>query len=313
MSKLTPTARAVVEAMEASFPALETMPAAEGRRLVAAAPRPPLPVIPVAEVIDRTIPGPGGQLPIRIYRPEAAADGLPVTVYFHGGGFVIGDLDTYDRGCRALAVGADAVVVSVDYRLAPESPYPAAVQDADAARRWVRDHAAEFGADRMRMAVAGDSAGGTLAAVTAVHARDEPEPALRAQLLIYPGTRMRVTTPSRQQFAGPGYFLHEATMAFFEDSYLGEASAEDPDVSPLLTADLRGVPPAHLVLPECDPLHDEGLAYAAELTAAGVPTVAAEYAGMFHGFFNLGHLLPEAAEASAAAYAWLKDRLRDGA
>ncbi len=307
MSKLTPAAATVVEAMEANFPQLELLPAAEGRRLVATAPRPPLPVIAVAEVFDRTIPGPGGDLPVRVFRPRAA-ERLPVVVYFHGGGFVIGDLDTYDRGCRALAVGADAIVVSVDYRLAPEHPYPAAVDDADAARRWTAAHVAELGGDPKRMAVAGDSAGGTLAAVTAVHARDEAH-ALRAHLLIYPGTQMRALTASRKEFAGAGYFLHEATMEFFEESYLNGASADDPDVSPLLTPDLTGLPPAHVVLPECDPLHDEGLAYAERLAAAGVSTVTAEYAGMFHGFFNLGHVLPEAAEASDAAYAWLRQRL----
>jgi acetyl esterase/lipase len=308
MSKLTPAAAAVVEAMEASFPALETMPAAEGRRLVATAPRPPLPVIEVADVIDRTIPGPGGDIPVRIFRPRKGAT-LPVVVYFHGGGFVIGDLDTYDRGCRALAVGADAIVVSVDYRLAPEHPFPAAIEDADAARRWVSSHASELGGDPARVAVAGDSAGGTLAAVTAVHARDEPQPALRAQLLIYPGTHLGASTKSRLEFAGPGYFLFESTMQFFEDCYLGAARRDNPDISPLLTSDLSGLAPAHLVLPECDPLHDEGLAFAERLTAAGVPTVTAEYAGMFHGFFNLGHVLPEAADASTAAYDWLRQRL----
>jgi acetyl esterase len=310
MIKLTPAAAAVVEAMEANFPALETMPPAKGRRLVATAPRPPLPVIQVADVADRTIPGPGGAIPVRMYWPRDA-EALPVLVYFHGGGFVIGDLDTYDRGCRALAVGADAIVVSVDYRLAPENPFPAAVEDADTARRWVIEHAAEFGGDPTRVAVAGDSAGGTLAAVTAVHARGAESLPLRAQLLIYPGTQLRAITKSRQEFAGPGYFLHEPTMQFFEDCYLGTTSADDPDVSPLLTPDLTGLPPAHLVLPECDPLHDEGMAYAEKLAAAGVPTVAAEYTGMFHGFFNLGHVLSEAAAASGAAYAWLREHLYD--
>jgi acetyl esterase len=308
MSKLTQAAASVVAAMEANFPQLESLPPAEGRRLVATAPRPPLPVIAVAEVTDRTIPGPGGEISVRIFQPRAA-DALPVVVYFHGGGFVIGDLDTYDRGCRALAVGADAIVVSVDYRLAPEHRYPAAVEDADAARRWVAAHAEEVDGDPARLAVAGDSAGGTLAAVTAVHARDEAGPALRAQLLIYPGTRMRAITGSRKEFAGPGYFLHEATMQFFEDCYLGDASADDPDVSPLVTSDLAGLPPAYLVLPECDPLHDEGLAYAERLAAAGVSSHAVQYPGMFHGFFNMDHLLPEAAQASAAAYAWLKQLL----
>jgi acetyl esterase/lipase len=308
MSKLTPAATSVVAAMEANFPQLESLPAAEGRRLVATAPRAPLPEIAVADVIDRTIPGPAGEIPVRIFRPRAA-DSVPVIVYFHGGGFVIGDLDTYDRPCRALAVGTDAIVISVDYRLAPEHPYPAAIEDADAARRWVAAHAADIGGDPRRMAVAGDSAGGTLAAVSAIHARDEAAP-LRAQLLIYPGTQMGAITASRKEFAGPGYFLHEATMEFFEKCYVQSASADDPDLSPLLTPDLSGLPPAHLVLPECDPLHDEGLAYAERLDAAGVSTVAAEYAGMFHGFFNMDHLLPEAAEASTAAYAWLKARLR---
>jgi acetyl esterase len=307
MTKLTPSAAAVVQAMETSFPALETMPAAEGRRIVATTPRPPLPPITVADVVDRTIPGPAGEIPVRIFRPREA-ESLPVVVYFHGGGFVIGDLDTYDRGCRALAVGADAIVVSVDYRLAPEHPFPAAIEDADTARRWVAGHAAELGADPERIAVAGDSAGGTLTAVTAVHARDEGA-TLRAQLLIYPGTQMRAITASRKEFAAGGYFLHEATMQFFEECYLSGAAADDPDVSPLLTVDLTGVAPAHIVLPECDPLHDEGLAYAERLAAAGVSTVAPGYAGMFHGFFNMDHLLPEAAEASARAYAWLRERL----
>jgi acetyl esterase len=310
MSKLTPAAAAVVAAMEANFPALETMPAAEGRRLVATAPRPPLPVIEVADVSNRTIPGPGGNIPVRIFRPREGAT-LPVVVYFHGGGFVIGDLDTYDRGCRALAVGTDAIVVSVDYRLAPEHPYPAAVEDANAARRWVSAHASEFGGDPFRVAVAGDSAGGTLTAVTAVHARDDGLPALRAQLLIYPGTHLGAATKSRTEFAGPGYFLFESTMQFFENCYLGAASTDNPDISPLVTPDLAGLPPAHLVLPECDPLHDEGIAYAERLTEAAVPTVVAEYSGMFHGFFNLGHVLPEAADAATFAYDWLRQRLYD--
>jgi acetyl esterase len=175
----------------------------------------------------------------------------------------------------------------------------------------VSEHASDLRADPTRMAVAGDSAGGTLAAVTALHARDESGPALRAQLLIYPGTHLGAITKSRQEFARPGYFLHETTMQFFEDCYLGTASADDPDVPPLLTPHVDGLPPAHLVLPECDPLHDEGLAYAQRLAAAGVPTMSATYAGMFHGFFNLGHLLPEAAEASAAAYSWLRGLLHD--
>ena len=307
MSRLTPAAAAIVALMEASFPALETIPAAEGRRLVAQAPRPALPEIAVAEVLDRLIPGPGGDIPVRIFRPRPSAV-LPVVVYFHGGGFVIGDLDTYDRGCRALAVGADAIVVSVDYRLAPEHPFPAAVDDADAARRWVGEHASEFAGDAERIAVAGDSAGGTLAAVTATHARDEGAH-VRAQLLIYPGTYLGASTPSRKEFAGPGYFLHKATMEFFEASYLAGASPDQPDVSPLLILDFAGLPPAHLVLAECDPLYDEGLAYAERLAAAGVRTEAAEYAGMFHGFFNLGHVLPEAASASKSAYAWLDDQL----
>ena len=307
MSKLTPAAASVVSAMEANFPQLQSLPAAEGRRLVATAPRPPLPEIPIADVTDRTIPGPAGEIPVRIFRPRSA-DALPVVVYLHGGGFVIGDLDTYDRGCRALAVGADAIVVSVDYRLAPENPYPAAVEDADAARQWATAHAAEFGGDPQRVAVAGDSAGGTLAAVAAIHARDEGA-SLRAQLLIYPGTQMRAVTASRKEFAGPGYFLHEATMDFFENCYLGSASAEDPDASPLLTSDLTGLAPAHVVLPQCDPLHDEGLAYVERLAAAGVSAEAARYAGMFHGFFNMDHLLPEAAAASGRAYAWLRQRL----
>ena len=312
MTGLTPVAAAVVEAMEAAFPPLEDLPAAEGRALVASAPRPPLPVIEVGSVSDRVAPGPDGDLPVRIFRPQAPAPstGVPAIVYFHGGGFVLGDLDTYDRGCRALCVGTDAVVVSVDYRLAPEHPFPAAVRDADAARQWVRAEAAELGVDPTQMAVAGDSAGGTLTTVTAINARAEAGPPLRAQLLIYPGTEMGADTPSRRTYAAAGYFLRRPTIAFFEHCYLGESGARtDPGASPLLTPDLSGLPPAHIVLPECDPLHDEGLAYAERLRAAGVDVTVTEWAGMFHGFFNLGHLLPEAAAASTAAYEWLRSKL----
>ncbi len=310
MTALTPAAAAIVEVMEANSPLHQGLPAAEVRSRLAAMPAPPLPLIEVGEVLERRIPGPGTDIPVRIYRPPAGGPHAGV-VYFHGGGFVIGSLDLYDRGCRALCRGTDAVVVSVDYRLAPEHPFPAPVLDADAARGWVALHAEELGIDPTRLAVAGDSAGGTLATVTARHARAATEPPLRAQLLVYPGTQLGADTASVRAYARRGYYLDRDVMRWFEACYLtgGAHGADDPDVSPLLDPDLRGMPPAYLVLPECDPLHDEGAAYAERLRAAEVEVTVSEYAGMFHGFFNLGHVLPEAADASAAAYDWLRDRL----
>jgi len=247
--------------------------------------RPP-PTIEVATVEDRAIPGPAGELPVRIYRP-AGDTPKPTIVYYHGGGWVIGGLDTHDGGCRALANAADAVVVSVDYRLAPEHPFPAPIDDAFAALRWVHAHAAEIGGDPTRIAVAGDSAGGNLAAVVAHQARDDGGPALCMQLLIYPVTDYEFDSRSMNDNA-EGYFLSRAAMQWFYSHYLNDpAEGADPRVSPVRASNLAGLPPAFVITAEFDPLRDQGIAYADAMRAAGTPVDGRTYEGMFHGFMSM--------------------------
>ncbi len=248
--------------------------------------------IEIAGVIDRTIPGPAGDIPVRIYRPASASD-LPVIVYFHGGGWVLGSLTTHDGICRGLADGVGAVVVSVDYRLAPEHRYPAAVEDAVAATRWVGDHAAAIGGDPGRLVVAGDSSGGNLAAVVAQQARVDG-PAIAFQLLVYPVTDHEFTSVSMEDNA-VGYYLTRASMQWFYDLYLTDAAVGgDPAVSPLHNPDLGGLPPAFVVTAEYDPLRDQGLAYVAAMRAAGTVVADHMYAGLFHGFFSMGSMIDAA-------------------
>jgi acetyl esterase len=246
----------------------------------------------VARVEDRAIPGPGGDIPIRIYTPEGTAP-FPVVVYFHGGGFVIGNRDTHDGVCRELANAAGTVVVSVDYRLAPEHPFPAAPDDCFAATRWVYEHAAEFGADPERLAVAGDSAGGNLAAVVPLMARDAGGPPVRAQILLYPVIDCSLTHPSIEE-NGEGYLLTAADMRWFISHY--QPVVDDPKASPL-KGDLAGLPPALVITGEYDPLRDEGEAYAEALRQAGVPVVLSRYDGQIHGFIQLKSLIDAAAKA----------------
>ncbi len=232
---------------------------------------------------DRTIPGPAGEIPIRVYTP--AGDGpKPVIVYFHGGGWVIGELDTVDNPLRRIANRTGAVVVSVDYRLAPEHVYPAAFDDSYAATAWVAEHAAELGGDPERIAVSGDSAGGNLAAAVAIAARDRQGPRLAAQLLIYPVTDFDFTTESYGQ-NGEGYLLTKGSMQWFWAHYLGAQDlGKDPYACPARADDLAGLPPAFVVTAEFDPLRDEGEAYAAKLRIAGIDVTAKRYDGMLHGF-----------------------------
>jgi acetyl esterase len=259
----------------------------------------------VDHVEDRTVAGDAGPIPVRVYRP--AADGLlGVLVWYHGGGMVIGDLDTADGNARDLATQAGCLVVSVDYRLAPEHPYPAAADDAWTVLRWVADHAAELGGDPARLAVGGDSAGGTLAAVVAIRARDE-RLELRHQLLVYPITDWAAMFPSRTEI-GEGYFLTKDAMDWFESCYLGDHEPHDPGASPLY-ADVAGVAPAHLLTAGFDPLRDEGEAYAAALDMAGVPVVDDRYPTMIHGFFSMSTVTPVAGEAVAKAARLLRDAL----
>jgi acetyl esterase len=251
---------------------------------------------PVARVENRTLPGPGGEIPVRIYAPEGSGP-FPVLVYFHGGGFVLCDLETHDGTCRSLANGAGCLVVSVDYRLAPEHPFPAGPEDCHAVARWVAERGAEIGADPTRIALGGDSAGGNLAAVVALMARERGGPALRFQLLIYPVTDCSFDTDSYRDNA-EGYFLTPAMMKWFWRQYLSEPSqADQPFASPLRAADLSGLPPAHVVTAGYDPLRDEGEAFAERLRAAGVPVSARRFDGMFHGFFGMTAFLDVAKEA----------------
>jgi acetyl esterase len=244
----------------------------------------------VASVVDRSIPGPQGEIPVRIYTPAtgAAGDGpLGVLVFFHGSGFVIFDLDTHDHECRMLANLGRVVVVSVDYRLAPEHKFPAAVTDARAALHWVVDHAEGLGADPARLAVGGDSAGGNLAAVVAQVARDEGGPPIAFQLLVYPVTDLRGGHASRVE-NGKGYLLTTEVMQWFEEQYLNDdTDRTDPRASPLLAASFAGLPRALVITAEYDPLRDEGDEYAQRLQADGVEVAHHRYDGAVHGFFQL--------------------------
>ncbi len=257
--------------------------------------RQPEQVVPVGSVEDTTIPGPAGELAARVYRPSEEGP-VPTVVLFHGGGWVIGDLDTHDNMARSICRDCTAVVVSVDYRLAPEAPFPAAVEDAVAATRWVGERLADFGGDP-RLAVAGDSAGGNLAAVVAQQLRDSGGPALAGQLLVYPATDVTGDYASRTENA-EGYFLDLPTMLWFMEHYADEAAAhEDPRLSPLRATDLSGLPPAVVVTAEYDPLRDEGEAYAAALSQAGVRVDVRRFDGMIHGFFDMGTFSPGAQAA----------------
>jgi len=248
--------------------------------------------------------GPHGAVPLRLYRPIGSAPDatLPVLVYYHGGGWVIGDLETHDTLCRELANGAGCAVVAVDYRLGPENRFPAAVDDCIAATRWVRANAASLGIDPLLLAVGGDSAGGNLAAVVAIALRDNGDagdPPLAFQLLIYPATDMRRTAPSHTS-NGQGYVLTSDSIAYFHDHYIDDAAHDlDWRASPLLHPDLSRLPPAFVLTAGFDPLRDEGLAYADALAAAGNATTYVCFDRQIHGFILMGKVLDEAHTAVA--------------
>ena len=262
---------------------------------------------PARAVLSRveglSIPAADGEpLRARLYAPSTAA--LPVLLYLHGGGFTIGNLETHDSLCRQLALRSGAAVVALDYRLAPEHRFPCAVDDAWSAMIWLACNAARLGLDASRLAVGGDSAGGTLAAVCAIHARDIGL-ALRHQLLITPGTTAYADTDSHRRFAR-GYLLEAEDIAWFFDQYIDLADRKDWRFAPLEAEALEGVAPACVVLAECDPLVDEGLAYADRLRAAGVPVELELARGVTHDFIKLGRVLPEAEEAQALIGAALR-------
>lgn len=246
-----------------------------------------------AKVEDRTILSPTGELRLRIYTPKGQAP-FPVLVFFHGGGWATGDLDTMDTPLRALTNRAGCVVVSVDYRLAPEHKFPAAIEDAYAATCWVVNHASAIQGDSARIAVGGDSSGGNIAAAVALMARDRGEPSLIYQLLVCPVTNHDFNTASYQE-NGDGYLLTKNSMVWFWNHYLkDEDDGRNPYASPLQAQDLSGLPPALVITAEYDPLRDEGEAYAARLQKAGVSVVIKRYEGMIHGFFEMAALLDTA-------------------
>jgi acetyl esterase len=263
---------------------------------------------PVHEVVDRTVPGPDGtDLPVRIYRPSGERN-LPVLVYFFGGGWTLGSIETSDAVCRTLANATGALVLAPGYRLAPEHKFPAAVHDCHAAVRWVAAHGTEIGADPARIAVGGDSAGGNLAAAVTLLAR-EGGPRLAAQLLVYPNTDYLSDTPSLRENTDP-YLFNRTSVGWYWGHYLADpADGSRPLASPLRADDLSGLPPALVVTAEFDPLRDQAEEYAAALAKAGVPVVALRYDGMVHGFFCMSGELAAGRRALAEAAAFLRDRL----
>jgi acetyl esterase len=265
----------------------------------------------VASVREILVDGAAGRLPARVYHPRPGHQ-LPVLVYFHGGGWVIGNLDVVDKPIRALANAAGCVVVTVQYRISPETKFPGAPEDCYAATAWVAAHAAELGADAGRLAVGGDSAGGNLAAAVALLARDRGTPSIAFQLLIYP----TVAPAENSEFDsytsnGHGYMTTAASMRWFYQQYLADPAGErdNPYAFPLRAKDLRGLPPAHVVTAQYDPLHDEGVAYATALAEAGVETTTADYSGVIHGFFWMPARIAKGRTVAADMAQVLRERL----
>lgn len=314
LSTLDPDAGRVLDLIRQSGrPPYETLQPLEARDLyrkgrAVLQPDPP----DVAEVIDLTAPGPAGPLKLRLYRGAATAGDhlLPGLIFFHGGGWVIGDLDTHDVVCRKLANAAQIAVISVDYRLAPEHKFPAAAEDSIAATQWVAEQARALGVERSRLAVGGDSAGGNLAAVVALALRERGEPRLRHQLLLYPAVDLAGTHDSHHRVT-EGLPLTHTTMCWFRDHYLRDAADQrDWRASPLVrAAEFRGLPPAYVLTVGFDPLCSEGEAYAAALQAAGVPTEHRHYERQMHGFLNMGRFIAAAEPALADAAAAVKRAL----
>ncbi|UZE46679.1 alpha/beta hydrolase [Rhodopseudomonas sp. P2A-2r] len=307
---LDPDAAAVLAALRAAGrPPYETLTPAEAREWYLKArevanPAPP----PLASVHAMTVPGPAGAIPVRIYTPLTLrkADGMaPCLVFFHGGGWVIGDLDSHDVVCRTLAAEGEMIVIAVDYRLAPEHKFPAAIDDALAATRWIADNAVALNIDANRIVVGGDSAGGNLAAIVAIDARQHG-PKLAGQLLIYPATDFRMTHPSHSEPETDCLLTHNV-IRWFRDHYLnGAADVDNWRASPARVDDLAGLPPAYVITAGADPLRDEGDEYADRLRDAGVAVSNKTYPGQFHGFITMGKILPRANDALHDIGAWLK-------
>ncbi|MBI3247281.1 MAG: alpha/beta hydrolase [Deltaproteobacteria bacterium] len=303
---LHPQAKAFLDQLAAAGgPPLNALPVAEARKALGGLFTPEHKEA-IHAVEDRKISGSEGhRIPVRIYKPSSQS-GLPVLVFFHGGGFVLGDLESHDANCRELANKAGCIVVAVDYRLAPEHKFPAAPEDCYAATKWVVLNAASFGGDPSRIAVGGDSAGGNLAAAVAQMAADRGAPTLTYQLLVYPVTDAASNTPSYRENAD-GYLLTHDLMQWFWKQYLAtDEDGKNAYASPIQARELRRVAPAYVITAEFDPLRDEGEAYAARLKDAGVRVEAKRYDGAIHGFFSLGHLMDQGKQVVADAAAHLK-------
>jgi acetyl esterase len=308
---LDPDAAAVFQAFqEAGRPPYETLSPAEARESylqarVVTNPEPP----ELRSVQPLAIPSPEGSIPARIYTPLRLrqTNGLaPCLLFFHGGGWVIGDLESHDVACRKLSDEGQLIVISVDYRLAPEHKFPAAVQDAITATKWVAGNASQLGVDASRLTVGGDSAGGNLAAVVAIAARDGDGPAIAGQLLIYPAIDFAMTHPSHSE-PETSILLTHSVIKWFRDHYLnGAADVHDWRASPARASTLIGLPPAYVLTAGADPLRDEGDEYARRLREAGVAVTYRTFPGQFHGFFTMGKLLPQADVAASEIGAWLQ-------
>jgi acetyl esterase len=308
---LDPDAAAVFKAFqEAGRPAYETLTPAEARAFYLAGrivtnPEPP----ELRSVTPLAIPSPAGSIPARVYTPIKlrAKDGrAPCLVFFHGGGWVIGDLDSHDVACRKLAHEGELIVISVDYRLAPEHKFPAAIDDAIAATKWIAGNAKALGIDADRLMVGGDSAGGNLAAVVSISARDGNGPAIAGQVLIYPATDFAMTHSSHKE-PETSILLTHTVIRWFQNHYLTSPSdGEDWRASPARAETLKGLPPAYVLTAGADPLRDEGDEYAERLKAAGVAVTYRHFPGQFHGFFTMGKLLQKANIAATEIGSWLK-------
>jgi acetyl esterase len=305
-----PQTKALLDAMRASGASLDfgDLSASEARRRMEQTPIARGVPEPVAKVEDRLIPGPGGELAIRIYTPDAPGP-LPVLVYFHGGGWVLGNLDNSDGQCRSLTNAIGCVTVSVDYRLAPEAKFPAAAEDCYAATLWVADHASALGCDPKRVAVGGTSAGANLAAVVPLMARDRRRPAIAYQVLVYPITDGGMDTRSYHENA-EGYFLTAGAMAWFWKHYINDdRDRSHPYAAPLNATDLSGLAPALVITAEYDPLRDEGEAYAEKLRTAGVPVTCTRYDGTIHSFVSMAPNLAVGQRAFEQIVRALRDAL----
>lgn len=260
----------------------------------------------MARILDRPIPAPHGEIPVRIYVPKTGTSPHPVLVYYHGGGWTIGDLDTYDNVARALAERAECIVVSVDYRMGPEDPFPASIDDALAAFAWVAEHAGEFGGDPSRIAVGGDSAGGNLSAAVAQETLRRGVRGPDFQLLIYPVTDLAEEYESYETFSD-GFYLTRSLMRWFKDNYCTtDEQRLDPRASPLRAGDFSGLPPAFVLTAGYDPLRDEGKAYAQRLLEAGVDVEYRNYDSLIHGFVSMAGVVREAGRAFADVVAALR-------